>query len=108
MMITEVTDMGMSHKQRILVETLARRDEAEALLRALVDAKASSEKNLAEIRQSDFMKKVTGRSSMDNAIASTQRLIESFNRVISDLKSNLSDEDMELLGDLEGPALPTT
>jgi len=103
-MITEVSDMGMSQKQRILVETVGRRDEAEALLRALVDAKASSEKNLAEIRQSDFMKKVTGKSSMDNAIASTQRLIESFNRVISDLKANLSDEDLALLGGLEGPA----
>lgn len=108
MMITEVSDMGMSQKQRILVETVGRRDEAEALLRALVDAKASSEKNLAEIRQSDFLKKVTGRSSMDNAIASTQRLIESFNRVITDLKSNLSDEDLELLGGLEGAAIPTS
>jgi len=104
MMITEVSDMGLSQKQRILVETVGRRDEAEALLRALVDAKASSEKNLAEIRQSDFMKKVTGKSSMDNAIASTQRLIESFNRVIGDLKANLSDEDLALLGGLEGPA----
>jgi len=103
-MITEVSDMGLSQKQRILVETVGRRDEAEALLRALVDAKASSEKNLAEIRQSDFMKKVTGKSSMDNAIASTQRLIESFNRVIGDLKANLSDEDLALLGGLEGPA----
>ncbi len=98
--------MQDTNKQRVLVETMTRRDEAEALLRALLDAKATSERNLASIRQSDFMKSVTGRSSMDNAIASTQRLIESFNRVITDLRANLSDEDLELLGELEEPAPP--
>lgn len=98
--------MGVTQKQRVLVETMTRRDEAEALLRALLDAKATSERNLASIRQSDFMKAVTGRSAMENAIASTQRLIESFNRVINDLRSNLSEDDMELLGELEAPAPP--
>ncbi len=98
--------MQDTQKQRVLVETMTRRDEAEALLRALLDAKATSEKNLAAIRQADFMKSVTGRSAMENAIASTQRLIESFNRVITDLRSNLSDEDLELLGELEDPAPP--
>lgn len=94
----------LSDKQRMLVETTARRDEAEALLRALLDAKSASEKNLAEIRRPDFMKQVTGKSSMDNAIASTQRLIESFNRVLSDLKQNLSDEDARLLAEITGEA----
>lgn len=98
--------MTQTQGQRVLAETVARRDEAEALLRALLDAKATSEKNLASIRQSDFMKSVTGRSAMENAIASTHRLIESFNRVIADLRANLSDEDLELLGEIEGPASP--
>ncbi len=35
--------------------------------------------------------RVTGNSSMDNAIASTRKLIDSFNRVIDDLRRNLSD-----------------
>lgn len=95
--------MTMTDKQRILLETRSRRDEAEALLRSLLDAKESSERNLAELHQSDVMKRVTGKSSIDRAIASTQRLIESFNRVLDDLKRNLTDEDLEMLGGLESP-----
>lgn len=98
--------MGLSPTHRVLTETITRRDEAEALLRALLDAKETSERNLAQLRQADFMKSVTGRSAMENAIASTQRLLESFNRVIADLRANLTDEDLELLGEIEDPAPP--
>lgn len=93
--------MTMTLKQRMLVETTARRDEAEALLRSLLDAKSSSEKNLAQLGQADLMKKVTGRSSLDNAIASTQRLVESFNRVLGGLRDNLEEGDLELLAEIE-------
>lgn len=88
-------------KQRMIRETTKRRDDAVALLKSLLDAKAVSEKNLAQLQQADLVKQVTGRSSMDNAIASTRRLIDSFNRVLDDLRRNLSDEDIELIGSLE-------
>ena len=68
------------------------------LLDSLLDAKSVSERNLASINQDDLLKRVTGNSSMDNAIASTRRLIDSFNRVIDDLRRNLSDEDVTTLG----------
>jgi hypothetical protein len=70
-------------QNQVLLETTATRDRAEALLRTLLDYKAQSEKNLAELRQPDAFKNVTGRSSLDNAIATTQRMIEALNRVIS-------------------------
>jgi hypothetical protein len=38
---------------------------------------------------------------MDNAIASTRRLIDSFNRVLDDLRRNLTDEDLAVLGRYE-------
>lgn len=56
-----------------------------------------SEKHLAEIGQPDHLKAVTGRSAMDNAISSTRRLIETYDRVLGELKANLCDEDLALL-----------
>lgn len=91
-------------KQRMIEDTMKRRDDAVALLRSLLDAKSVSEKNLAQLQQPDLIKQVTGRSSMDNAIASTRRLIDSFNRVLDDLRRNLSEEDLRLIGPIE-PAL---
>jgi len=85
------------NKQMLLSQTTHRRDEATKLLTSLLDAKKVSERNLASINQDDLLKRVTGSSSMDNAIASTRKLIDSFNRVIDDLRRNLSDEDLALL-----------
>ncbi len=87
----------MTERQRILIETAAARDKAEAMLRTLLDAKEQSEQNLAQARQPDVMKEVTGRSSMDNAIASTQRMIDSLNRALDQIKRHLSDDDLALL-----------
>ncbi|MCA9302844.1 MAG: hypothetical protein KC996_01845 [Phycisphaerales bacterium] len=90
-----------SAKHKMLIETTQRRDEANLLLRTLLDAKKISERNLAAIRQPDLVKKVTGKSSMDNAIESTRKLIDSFNRVLDDLRRNLSEEDLAMLGPIE-------
>lgn len=87
--------MAMSKRQRILIETTAARDQAEALLRALLDAKSKSERRLAELKQTDALKAVTGRSAMDNAIATTQRMVETLNRSIGQLK--LSEQDADAL-----------
>ena len=81
-------------KVQILSQTTHRRNEATKLLATLLDAKKVSERNLVSIRQDDLLKRVTGKSSMDNAISSTRKLIDSFNRVIDDLQRNLSDEDL--------------
>ena len=65
-------------------ETLARarreRERAEGLLRQLQAAKVESERNLASSNERDPLKAVTGRSSFDNAIATTRRLIETLDR----------------------------
>ena len=93
----KLTLSGTMDKRQILSQTTHRRDEATKLLATLLDAKKVSERNLASIKQDDLLKRVTGNSSMDNAIASTRRLIDSFNRVIDDLRRNLSDEDLSLI-----------
>lgn len=100
----ETPDLGAtrsSPKQRMLIETTRRRDEASRLLATLLDAQRVSENNLAQLKQDDLMKRVRGHSSMDSAIASTRRLIDSFNRILDDLRRNLTDDDLELLAQLD-------
>ena len=87
----------MGKRHQILLETTATRDRAEALLRSLLDCKSQSERNLSDLRQPDIFKSVTGRSALDNAIATTQRMVEALNRVISQAKKDLTDEDMAVL-----------
>jgi hypothetical protein len=91
----------MSKRQQILLETTSTRDRAEALLRTLLDYKTQSERNLAEIKQPDVFKSVTGRSALDNAIASTQRMVEALNRVIAQTSKDLTDEDMAVLDETQ-------
>lgn len=71
--------------QDTLVRARHERDRAEALLRHLLTAKADSERNLASSNERDPMKSVTGRSSFDNAIASTRRLIEMLDRTCAEV-----------------------
>lgn len=85
---------------RVWIDTVQRRDEAKALLDTLMNAKRCSEQNLAEMRRADLVKQVTGKSSMDNAIDSTKRLINSFDKVLADLKASLSEEDLDVLDEV--------
>jgi hypothetical protein len=100
------SSMPTTQKTKMIVETRTQRDRALQLLEALRRAKERSEENLTRLNQTDFLKKVTGASSMDNAIASTQRLIDAFNRVLSQLHNDLDEADLALLGTLEQPAPP--
>ncbi|MCE7972447.1 MAG: hypothetical protein DYG93_12415 [Leptolyngbya sp. PLA2] len=87
----------MTDRHQVLIETAAARDKAEALLRGLQEARARSERHLREIGQTDAMKAVTGKSSIENAIASTQRMIDTLNRSLVQLKKELTDEDLVLI-----------
>lgn len=51
------------------------RAKAQAVLASLHAAKAECDRQLAQLRRSDAMKQVTGKSSLDEAIDSTQRLL---------------------------------
>jgi hypothetical protein len=84
----------MTERQRILMETTAVSDKAESLLRGLQEAKARSDKFLADSKQVDQLRLVTGRSSMDNAIVSAQRMVETLNRALEGFKNSITDEDI--------------
>lgn len=69
-------------RHRVILETKARRSQAEALLRSLMDAKSECERQLERFRRMDAIQSVTGRSAIDKAIASTKRMIESLDRAL--------------------------
>ncbi len=86
--------MTSAHQKMALEWTVAR-DDAEGLLRSLLDAKQESEKRLIDLHQSDPFKRATGRSAIDDAIASTQRMIETLNRNIRETPSFVVDLELE-------------
>jgi len=89
--------VATTDNKRMVLDWVVVRDDAEALLRSLLDARAESERRLAELRQRDQLKDATGRSSMDNAIASTRRMVQTLNRLIDEAKHEISAEDLALL-----------
>lgn len=93
---------SMTPRQRMVLETTSARDQAEALLRGLLTARERSEQYLVEAKKPDAIRSITGRSAMDNAIASTRRMIDTLNRTLAELTSELTDEDLALLD--EDPA----
>lgn len=68
--------------ERVLKETQQTRERAVQLLRTLERAHAECERHVDRVLHPDSMKRVTGRSAMENAIASTRRMIESLDRAI--------------------------
>lgn len=89
--------MALSAKKKMVLDWTVSRNDAEALLESLIDAKAESEKRLSELDQADVFRDVTGRSAIDNAIHSTRRMVDTFNRIIDEAQQDLDEDDLETL-----------
>jgi hypothetical protein len=82
---------------RIMLETNAARDKAEVLLSGLINAQTAMSKH-------DVMPvsdRIVNRSSMDKAIASTKRLIDSLNTALDMAQHDLSDDVMSILDEID-------
>jgi len=90
----------MSERAKILTETADARADAERLLAGLIDARSKSEMRLSELSRSDILKSLTGKSALDNAIGSTERMIESLDRVLRELREKLTPEEIALLEEI--------
>jgi len=64
----------------LLERTACARAEAQMLLESLRIAKEHSEARLAALHMADSIKRVTGQSSLDRAIASTRHMIDTLDR----------------------------
>ncbi|MDX2115073.1 MAG: hypothetical protein SFZ24_05555 [Planctomycetota bacterium] len=60
----------------VMPEISSQRSAAEALLHSLLAARSECEAQSDRLNRADLYKAVTGRSSLDTAIASTKRMIE--------------------------------
>ena len=97
----------MTERQRIMLETNALRDKAEALLKGLVDAKSVTEREMARLNRSDPMRLVTGKTSIDDGISSIKRMIETLNRSLAQARRDLDDDDIALLDELDAEIVLT-
>jgi len=91
----------MTERARILTETADARADAQRLLAGLIVARDKSERRLADLSRSDILKKLTGSSALDNAIGSTERMIEALDRVLGELRDKLTPEELALLEEIE-------
>ena len=69
-----------SAREQALIETRRTRENAERLLASLQDAHASCEAQLASEKRADLVKHVTGKTSLEQAIDETRRMIEVLKR----------------------------
>lgn len=85
---------------RIMLETNAARDKAEVLLSGLINAQtAMSRHDVAPVSS-----RIVSRSSIDRAIASTQRLIDSLNTALDMAQDDLRDDRMSILDEIDDDA----
>lgn len=76
--------MDESSRQRYVTEAVAARARAEVVLRELIAASAECESHLTQQSRVDSMRLVTGKTSLENAINETRRIIDVLDRAIED------------------------
>jgi hypothetical protein len=91
--------MKIQDARRVVAQTTATRDKAEALLEALRRARRESDRQMRALGLCDKLQEATGRSAYDNAIESTRRMIDTLNRCVRRAKKDL---ELDLDRDLEG------
>jgi len=103
--------LTMTPQQSLVIETDETRDRAQALLDELLKTKVESESDQGQAQRSDPMAVVTGRSSLDNAIERTRRMVALLDQASEALRSGLTEsltpEERALLSEIDnelGPA----
>lgn len=73
------------------------RRQAIGVLQSLLEAKSACDLHATEFKRSDLFRVVTGRSSLDDAITSTRRMIDQIDRQLGLQVRGLSDEAPRLV-----------
>ena len=71
-------------RQQVLLETLAARQRAGELLKTLEQAQVECEGCLKNEQRQDLVKSLTGKSSIEQAIGQTKRMMEMLDRALAD------------------------
>lgn len=75
-----------------LNESIRLRERAEALLKSLQDAKRRCDRQLTKSNRTDPMIQVTGKSSLDEAIATARRTIDVLDRAAAEMVGRTAPE----------------
>lgn len=86
----------VSARQKVLIDTHNMRQQASELLRSLESAQAECEQQLAREQREDAMKTVTGRSSLEHAVANTRRMIESLDRAMDEARKTIPESTVSV------------
>ncbi len=99
-----------NRQEQLVIESDETRGRAQALLDDLIKAKQDAETGLAQSQQSDPMSVVTGRSSLDNAIERTRRMLTLLERATDALRTGLHEsltpEERALLTEIDSELGP--
>ena len=87
----------MTEKDRIISDLSSQREKADGLLRELQETRLRTERLLEETHRRDTFKEVTGASSLDNAIDSTRRMVDTLDRQIQELRIVMRPEDAQVI-----------
>lgn len=79
--MVQVADRTINKLNGETLET--QRLRAKAVLAELIEARTACEEQGNRMNRSDLFKTVTGRSALDTAISSTERMIETLDRTLS-------------------------
>ncbi|MFZ4573051.1 MAG: hypothetical protein ACOYN0_01560 [Phycisphaerales bacterium] len=79
-------------KERLLMlnDLQTARGQAEELLRSLLEAKG----NVESVGNRDLFRVVTGASSLDNAVESARRAVETYDRMLAELSKDPAPADV--------------
>jgi len=99
--------MDVTQRQRFLVETIAAREQAEATVQGLMQAREECERQLQQQNKTDVLRSVTGKSSLDRAIADAQRMVEALDRAIEEVRRQLAGKVGDALAEGITPVVRT-
>ena len=83
-------------RQQVLLETLAARQRAAELLKQLEQAQQECNGCLRSDQRQDLVKQVTGKSSIETAMASAKRMIEMLDRALEEAGKGGTDGELRV------------
>lgn len=90
-------------REQALIQTRRTREDAEKLLTSLLEAQAGCDAQLAAENRSDLVRKVKGRTSLEEAIEQTRRMIEVLKRAEDESASDAATSNSASSSDTSEP-----
>lgn len=81
-------------REAMIAEARFGRDRAERLLRSLIDARSSAGRGLSLLQRPELVRETP---MVESAIEGVRELMETYSRIVDELVSDMTDEDLDLI-----------